>query len=440
MANAIKSLVLSSLFLCFAPGLVLAQAAPAAAVKITDDQAAEIMARANSLKASGDVQQSAKLYFDVAKSDSKYFGEAAYVLGMQTFEAKRYDLAEKSFKRAIQGNYAPARAKLAETQALLYPASAQSVPVQITDPKEAKILEQVNAQWNKITAAQTQFRAGHNAQIGLGTTEYKAQEEAKKRLRIEIQGILKLHENLLAMIPKGTANADMLKTLQNAPAFREYYQKLDDSFSAQTADSKDAEILQKVLAYQTKIEVARDQFTASSDAFKKLAPKDFKAQVDGKNRLRTELEGTIKLHKDQLALIPADTKNPHLLKTRNATTMFVGAYEKFYYTIRPYKIGQDAFLDELGVAGAKELVIRRRMNAAKKAGDANAWLADKPKMTAAYREQMDICTRWLTTLDQYKDPEWARERLNIEVIKSTFNSQIGFLDMGMKYWNADRDN
>lgn len=441
MASATKSLVLSSLLLCFVPTLVSAQAVPAQApaARITDEQALEMMTRAIGLKASGDTQQAAKLYFEVAKSNSKHFGEAAYLLGMQTFEAKRYDLAEKSFRRAVQGNYVPAKSKLLETQAILNPASTQIAPTLSSDPKEIKILQQIEAQWSKINAAQMQFRANHNAQISMASTD-KAQANAKKELRSEIEAILKLHKDLLALLPTGTTNTEMLKIRNDATQFNEYYAKLDQSFSAQSADSNDAGTLKQVLAYQARIEVARDQFTASSDVLKKLATDDFKAQVDTKTRLRTELEATIKLHKDQLALIPDNTTNPELLKIRNSTTMFNGAYEKFYYTIRPYKIGQDAFLYDLKVAQAKELVIRRRMNAAKKAGDSNAWLADQAKMKAELTEQMAICSRWLTTLDQYKDPEWARERLNIESIKSTTNTQIGFLGMGMKYWNADRDN
>lgn len=340
MGSAAKPLFLSFL-LCIAPTLALAQTTPATtpvpATKITDEQAIEMMTRAIGLKASGNTQQAAKLYFEVAKSDSRHFGEAAYLLGMQTFEAKRYDLAEKSFKRAVQGNYAPAKAKLLETQAILSAASTQNtVGTQGSDPGEAEILKQVRA-------------------------------------------------------------------------------------------------------YQVKIEIARNQFSASSDALKKLATDDYKAQVDTKKRLRTELEATIKLHKDQLALIPDNTTNPELLKIRNSTTLFKGAYEKFYYTIRPYKIGQDAFLYELKIAEGRELLIRRRMNAAKKAGDSNAWLADQVKMKAELTEQIALCSRWLATLDQYKDPEWAREKLNIETIRITINSEIGFLDMGMKFWDASRE-
>jgi len=440
MASAIKSLILSSLLLCFAPTMALAQSAPAPIEKITDEQAIEIMTRAIGLKASGNTQEAAKLFFQVAKSDSKHFGEAAYLLGMQTFEAKRYDLAEKSFRRSVQGNYAPAKAKLLETQALMSAARTQSAPIQSTDPKEIKILDQVHAQQNKINAAQNQFRANHNAQISLAATEHKAQADAKKGLRIEIEAIVKLHKDLVALIPEATTNAEMLKVRQNAPQFNEYYEKLYNSFSIQTADSNEAGILKQVLAYQAKIEVARDQFTASSDVLKKLATKDYKAQVETKRRLRTELEGTIKLHNDQLALIPGNTTNSELLKIRNSTSLFKGAYEKFYQTIRPYKIGQDSFLYELGVAQERELVIRRRMNAAKKSGDSNAWLADQTKIKAELTEQMAICSRWLNNLDQFKDPEWPRERLNIVVIQSTINSEIGFVEMGMKFWNADREN
>lgn len=439
MASATKSLVLSSLLLCFVPTLVSAQAtsAQAPAARITDEQALEMMTRAIGLKASGDTQQAAKLYFEVAKSDSKHFGEAAYLLGMQTFEAKRYDLAEKSFRRAVQGNYAPAKAKLLETQAILNPASTQSVSAQSTDPKEIKLLQQVEAQQSKINTVQNQFRANHNAQISLASTD-KAQADAKKGLRSEIEAILKLHKDLLALIPAETTNTEMLKIRSNAPQFNEYYARLDQSFSAQSADSSDAAIVKQVLAYQAKIEVARDRFTASSDALKKLAADDFKAQVDTKTRLRAELEATIKLHTDQLALITDNTTNPQLLKIRNSTTLFKGAYERFFHTIRPYKIGLDSFLYELKVAQAKELVIRRRMNAAKKAGDSNAWLADQAKMKAELTEQMALCSRWLITLDQYKDPEWARERLNIYSIKSSTNTQISFLDLGMKFWDANR--
>lgn len=341
MAIAIRSLVLFSVLFSFLPALAIAQiapvTAPAPAAKISDEQAMEMITRAIGLKASGDARQSVQLLLQVAKSDSRHFGEAAYLLGMQALEMKKYDTAEKTFKRAIQGNYAPAKAKLIETQALLSAVSTQS--------------------------------------------------------------------------PGGS----------------------------QSTDPNEAGIVKQVLAYQTKIEAARAQFTASSDAHKKLATNDYKAQVDSKTRLRAELEATIKLHKDQLALIPDNTGNADLLKIRSTTSLFKGAYEKFYYSIRPFKIGQDSFLYELKLAEGNELVIRRRMNAAKKAGDADAWLADQAKMKTELAVQIALCSRWLTTLDQYKDPEWARDRLSIEAIRIAINSEMTFLDMGMKFWDASRD-
>ena len=333
---------------------------------------------------------------------------------MQTFEAKRYDLAEKTFKRAIQGNYAPAKAKLLETQTLLNPASVQNAPVQSTDPKEIKILEQVHAQQNKINDAQTHFRGAHNEQISLADTEYKEQSVAKQGLRTEIEGILKLHKDLVAMVPAVTSNTEMLKIRQDAPRFKEYYEKLYKSFSTETTNSNDADILKKVLVYQTKIEAASNQSIASAEALKKLPEKDWKAKVETKQRLRTELEVAIKLHNDQLALIPSNTTNPDLLKIRNSTTMFKSAFEKLYQTVRPYKIGQDSFLYDLDVVEQKALVIRRRMNTAKKAGDSSAWLADQPKYKASLNEQIAICSLWLNNLAQYNDPEWPREKLNIE--------------------------
>lgn len=117
--HALKCTLLATLLFCIQVTSVLAQSTTPPPVNFTDAQALEIMTKAKALENEKQGRHAGMLYYQVAQSNSKYFGEAAYLLGVQFMDMGKYENAEKSFNRAMLGNYAPAKDKLLELQALI---------------------------------------------------------------------------------------------------------------------------------------------------------------------------------------------------------------------------------------------------------------------------------------------------------------------------------
>ncbi len=97
-----------------------------------EQQAAGLVERGKAFQLNGDLTLAAGDFYQVARSNAKIFGEAAYLLGSIYFERKDYAQAGKAFARSMEGKFAPAEAKLRESQTL---AQNQSSTSTSTDPK-----------------------------------------------------------------------------------------------------------------------------------------------------------------------------------------------------------------------------------------------------------------------------------------------------------------
>ena len=167
-----------------------------------DELAAGFVLRGKASLSAGKGNQAAADFARVAESNTKSFGEAAYLLGMMFYKVGKNAEAEKLFLRAKEGKYADA-----ETLLKTFANQMQN---------DVAILKEINSYIAHIAAMDTETRGFLAKLQALAEDDYTGKADISEQIHKSTTAAIALFNEQLSKYPKGVLSPELEKSRRSA--------------------------------------------------------------------------------------------------------------------------------------------------------------------------------------------------------------------------------